>query len=250
MTLTPRSLNLNLCSKCFAGYPKISRLIHRSYNSNNRCPRFFRHDLPFCSKIGNGKPSRTTPGRPSWLAEPAAHLTAPEAAALGVAVARLAAGTAAAVAAAGSRGATTTVVEADVDVDEEETLACNDTRMTATYLGTHRIPTRARTQFTHDILERADMITCRPISTPVDTKAKLSGTSGSLVADPALYRSIVGALQYLTFTGPDISYSVQQLCLHLHGPPRCPRRSYEAGPTLSPWHLHLRYDLPPSTDSL
>ncbi|VFR01089.1 unnamed protein product [Cuscuta campestris] len=40
----------------------------------------------------------------------------------------------------------------------------------------------------------------------------------ALVADPALYRSIVGALQYLTFTRPDISYSVQQLCLHLHAP--------------------------------
>ncbi|VFQ75070.1 unnamed protein product [Cuscuta campestris] len=75
-----------------------------------------------------------------------------------------------------------------------------------------------QTQFTHDILERAGMITCRPTSTHVNTKAKLSGTSGSLVADPALYRSIVGALQYLTFTRPDISDSVQQICLHLHAP--------------------------------
>ncbi|VFQ98479.1 unnamed protein product [Cuscuta campestris] len=70
--------------------------------------------------------------------------------------------------------------------------------------------THQGTQFTHDILERAGMITCRPISTLVDTKAKLSGTSGPLVAEPAL--------QYLTFTRPDISYSVQQLCLHLHAP--------------------------------
>ncbi|VFQ90248.1 unnamed protein product [Cuscuta campestris] len=160
-----------------------------------------------------------TPGQPSWLAEPAALLTALAAATLGVAVERLAAGTAAAVVAADSRGAATVVVEAAVDADVDETLARNDTRMTATYLGTtHRNPTPARTQFTHDILERAGMTTCRPISTPVDTKAKLSGTSGTLAADPALYRSIVGALQYLTFTRPDISYSVQQLCLHLHAP--------------------------------
>ncbi|VFQ66939.1 unnamed protein product [Cuscuta campestris] len=31
------------------GYPKISRLRRRSYNSNNRCPTFFRPDLPSCS---------------------------------------------------------------------------------------------------------------------------------------------------------------------------------------------------------
>ncbi|VFQ74320.1 unnamed protein product [Cuscuta campestris] len=36
-----------------------------------------------------------------------------------------------------------------------------------------------QTQFTHDILERARMVSCRPISTPVDTKAKLSSSSVS-----------------------------------------------------------------------
>ncbi|VFQ96021.1 unnamed protein product [Cuscuta campestris] len=75
-----------------------------------------------------------------------------------------------------------------------------------------------KTQFTHDILERAGMVSCRPISTPVDTKAKLSASAGTALSDPSLYRSIVGALQYLTFTRPDITYAVQQLCLHLHAP--------------------------------
>ncbi|XP_057440497.1 uncharacterized mitochondrial protein AtMg00810-like [Lotus japonicus] len=30
--------------------------------------------------------------------------------------------------------------------------------------------------------------------------------------------SLAGALQYLTFTRPDISYVVQQVCLHMHAP--------------------------------
>ncbi|GJU30394.1 ribonuclease H-like domain-containing protein [Tanacetum coccineum] len=33
-----------------------------------------------------------------------------------------------------------------------------------------------------------------------------------------LYRSLAGALQYLTFTRPDLSYAVQQLCLYMHDP--------------------------------
>lgn len=52
----------------------------------------------------------------------------------------------------------------------------------------------------------------------VDTNGKLSAESGTLFADPTLYRSMVGALQYLTFTRPDISYAVQQVCMHMHAP--------------------------------
>lgn len=41
------------------------------------------------------------------------------------------------------------------------------------------------------------------------------------IADPTLYRSLAGAHQYLTFTRPDISYEVQQVCLHMHDPREC-----------------------------
>ncbi|GJY04543.1 RNA-directed DNA polymerase, eukaryota, reverse transcriptase zinc-binding domain protein [Tanacetum coccineum] len=48
-----------------------------------------------------------------------------------------------------------------------------------------------------------------------DTEKKL-GPEGSPVTDLILYHSLVGALQYLTFTRPDLSYAVQQLCLYMH----------------------------------
>ncbi|GJY04698.1 ribonuclease H-like domain-containing protein [Tanacetum coccineum] len=51
----------------------------------------------------------------------------------------------------------------------------------------------------------------------VDTEKKL-GPEGSSITDPTLYRSLTGALQYLTFTRPDLSYAVQQLCLYMHDP--------------------------------
>jgi hypothetical protein len=73
-------------------------------------------------------------------------------------------------------------------------------------------------QYTLDILEQAKMIDYKPCSTPVDTQAKLSKDMGDPVEDPTGYRSLTGALQYLTFTRLDISYVVQQICLHMHDP--------------------------------
>ncbi|GJX63889.1 ribonuclease H-like domain-containing protein [Tanacetum coccineum] len=66
-------------------------------------------------------------------------------------------------------------------------------------------------------LNRAHMVNCNPSQTPIDTGSKL-GSDGDMVAGPTLYRSLVGSLQYLTFTRPDISYAVQQVCLYMHDP--------------------------------
>ena len=54
--------------------------------------------------------------------------------------------------------------------------------------------------------------------TPVNTHAKLSATEGAPVADATEYRSLAGALQYLTLTRPDLAYVVQQVCLFMHDP--------------------------------
>ncbi|GJY94037.1 ribonuclease H-like domain-containing protein [Tanacetum coccineum] len=56
------------------------------------------------------------------------------------------------------------------------------------------------------ILEREHIVNCNPSRTPVD------------VSHPTLYRSLAGSLQYLTFTRPDNSYAVQQICLYMHDP--------------------------------
>ncbi|GJU58423.1 ribonuclease H-like domain-containing protein [Tanacetum coccineum] len=80
-----------------------------------------------------------------------------------------------------------------------------------------------------EILEKAHMVNCNPSRTPVDTESK-QGVDGDPVCDPTLYRSL--SLQYLTFTRPDISYAVEQVCLHMHD---------NREPHLSPLKSILRY---------
>jgi hypothetical protein len=72
-------------------------------------------------------------------------------------------------------------------------------------------------QYVLDLLTRAGMLDCQPSRTPVDTTFKLSSTGDSF-SDPSLYRSLTGALQYLTITRPEISFAVQQACLFMHDP--------------------------------
>ena len=87
------------------------------------------------------------------------------------------------------------------------------------------------------------MLNCKPALTPMDTKAKLPAT-GAAVSDPGEYRSIAGALQYLTITRPDIAYAVQQACLHMHDPWECHLAvvkrilRYVRGTTSYDLHLH------------
>ncbi|GAU44778.1 hypothetical protein TSUD_27470 [Trifolium subterraneum] len=76
----------------------------------------------------------------------------------------------------------------------------------------------SQSTYASEIIARAGMASCKPSATPVDTKQKLNTFAGTPYDDPTLYRSLAGALQYLTFTRPDISYAVQQVCLHMHAP--------------------------------
>lgn len=74
----------------------------------------------------------------------------------------------------------------------------------------------SRSTYINDIIAQVDMASCKPSATPIDTKQKLN--TSTIHDDPTLYRSIIGALQYLTFIRPNISYGVQQVCLHIHAP--------------------------------
>jgi histone deacetylase 1/2 len=75
--------------------------------------------------------------------------------------------------------------------------------------------------YAEEILERAAMDNCKSAPTPIDTHGKLPAADGPKVADPSAYRSLAGALQYLTITRPELAYTAQQICLHMHDPREC-----------------------------
>nr|GEW50704.1 ribonuclease H-like domain-containing protein [Tanacetum cinerariifolium] len=72
-------------------------------------------------------------------------------------------------------------------------------------------------QYAIELLAHAHMTDYNPLRTPVDTNSKL-GPKVVSVQDPTLYRSLVGGLQYLTFTRRDISYAVRHIFLYMHDP--------------------------------
>lgn len=61
------------------------------------------------------------------------------------------------------------------------------------------------------------MLDCKFLVTPMVAKSKPSKNS-RLFCDPAFYRSIVGSLQYLTFTRPDICFAVNFVFQYMQEP--------------------------------
>lgn len=64
------------------------------------------------------------------------------------------------------------------------------------------------------------MTKCKAIDTPLPSTQKLSVKDGDVLGpdDSTKYRSMVGALQYLTLTSPNISFAVNKVCQFLHAP--------------------------------
>ncbi|KAI3673709.1 hypothetical protein L6452_39837 [Arctium lappa] len=74
-----------------------------------------------------------------------------------------------------------------------------------------------QSKYASDILKKADLYDSKPVSTPLPPHASFT-TDGLPFKDPTLYRSLVGALQYLTITRPDLSYVVNQVSQFLKAP--------------------------------
>ncbi|XP_024038432.1 uncharacterized protein LOC112097423 [Citrus clementina] len=69
-----------------------------------------------------------------------------------------------------------------------------------------------------DILDKHGMTDCSPVPTPMFTDFYLTKDSGEPLENVSQYRSVIGALQYVTLTRPDIVFSVNKLSQFLSSP--------------------------------
>lgn len=75
----------------------------------------------------------------------------------------------------------------------------------------------SQNKYARDILLRADLLDSKPVATPLPPGQQFF-SKGVPIPYSTLYRSLVGALQYLTITRPGISYAVNQVSQFLHAP--------------------------------
>ena len=70
-----------------------------------------------------------------------------------------------------------------------------------------------------DLLTRLHMHEAKPVLTPLPSSASaVSLKSGLPLPDPTIYREVVGSLQYLSLTRPDVSFAVNKLSQFMHHP--------------------------------
>nr|GEV40391.1 copia protein [Tanacetum cinerariifolium] len=76
--------------------------------------------------------------------------------------------------------------------------------------------------FLHDFLDDRGQIEAKPYDEPMIPKLKLRSEDGRLLHNPEKYRRVVGKLNYLTITRPDIAYPISVVSQFL----TAPRTSY------------------------
>jgi hypothetical protein len=69
-----------------------------------------------------------------------------------------------------------------------------------------------------DLLHKTNRDNAKPISSPMLKTVQLSQFHGDSFHDPHMYRSVVGSLQYLSLTRPDVSFAVNKVCQFTHKP--------------------------------
>lgn len=69
-----------------------------------------------------------------------------------------------------------------------------------------------------DILSRTNMLSANGVTSPMAASSHLSLSNTPSFSNPTLYRSIVGSLQYLSLTRPDLAFSVNKISHFMHDP--------------------------------
>ena len=76
----------------------------------------------------------------------------------------------------------------------------------------------SQTKYISDLLHKTYMFNTKLAKTPGTVEKNLSKFDGELMEDVTMYRSIVGALQYVTMKLPDIAFVVNKACQFMQQP--------------------------------
>jgi len=74
-----------------------------------------------------------------------------------------------------------------------------------------------QTKYVIELLKKATMHDSKPCDTPMAAGVSLTD-EGELFFNPSLYRTLIGSLQYFTYTRPDIAFTVNKLSQFLSSP--------------------------------
>lgn len=69
-----------------------------------------------------------------------------------------------------------------------------------------------------DMLDRTGMLSSKPMVSPMPTSHVPALHEGEQLASPSDYRSVLGTLQYLSLTRPDVAFAVNKLLQFMHSP--------------------------------
>ena len=86
--------------------------------------------------------------------------------------------------------------------------------VTSTSSGLHL----SQSKYAAGLLYKTNMSTTKSSPTPMSLANKLSLNDSDTFSNPSLYKSTLGALQYLTMTRPDLAFSMNKLSQFLHAP--------------------------------
>ncbi|KAL8161127.1 hypothetical protein V2J09_012616 [Rumex salicifolius] len=73
-------------------------------------------------------------------------------------------------------------------------------------------------KYVTDVLHRAQMTDSKQVATPMCASTELTKNAGYLLSTPTAYRQLVGSLQYLSLTRPDIAFAVNKLSQYMQAP--------------------------------
>ncbi|WVY94393.1 hypothetical protein V8G54_033481 [Vigna mungo] len=91
------------------------------------------------------------------------------------------------------------------------------------FLGVEILPTSTglfltQHHYIRDLLQSTATTDAKPVTTPMSSSCDLSAASDASTCNFSEYRRIVGSLQYLSLTRPDVSFSVNKLSQYMAAP--------------------------------